>query len=154
MPLAPERPPRLVDEAAVRRGDERPGERAHERRHVVGHGHELLEGLAARHVGAGKDPCHAEPEDDGQDGCHDGDQQRVAENVRVAAEAGVVGEPVRLRRARLRVAHAQRGLDEINDRIEDEDGGAPTDQHADEPRTRPPGPGPLGVFHSVRLRAP
>ena len=81
-------------------------------------------------------------------------EQRVAEDVRVAAEAGEVVEPVRLRRARLRIAHAQRGLDEIGDRIEDEDGGAAPDDQADEARARPPGPGPRDERHGAGLRAP
>ena len=151
---AAERPPELVDEAAVGRADERPGQRAHERRHVVGHGHELLEGGPAGDVRARQDPPHRESHHDGQDGRDGRHQERVAEDVRVAAEVGEVVEPVRLRRARLRIAHAQGRLDQVGDRIEDEDGGPAPDDQADEARARPPGPGPRDEGHDAGLRAP
>ena len=47
--------------------------------------------------------------------------------MRVAGEVRKVGEAVGLGWAGLRIADAQRGLEEIGDRVEDEDGSAPTD---------------------------
>src|SRR5207247_9708207 len=95
-----------------------------------------------------------EPEDDGQHRRHRGDEQRVAEDVGVAAKVRVVGEPVGLGRASLRIAHTQRGLDEIGYRIENEDGGAPTDDQAHEARARPPGLGPRDMPHSAEAHNP
>ena len=154
MTTAAERLPDLVDEAAIGRADERPGERPHERRHVVRQGHELLERGPARHVGAREDPPHGEADDDGQDRRHARHQQRVTEDVGVATQIREVREPVRFRRAGLRIAHAQRGLDEIGDRIEDEDGGAATDHQADKARARSPGPSPLESDQRERLTTP
>ena len=53
---AAELAPELIDEAALRRAEQAPGERAEQRRHVVGHGHQLIERALIRHVGARQDP--------------------------------------------------------------------------------------------------
>src|SRR6266516_4581552 len=63
-------------------------------------------------------------------------------DLRVAAQVRIVCETVGLRRAGLWIANAQGGLDEIGNRVKDEDCGASADEQADEPRARPPGPGP------------
>jgi hypothetical protein len=69
--------PELVDEAALGPGDHRPGERADQRRHVVGQLHQPLELVAARHVGARQDPGEREADQDGHHGGHHRDDQRV-----------------------------------------------------------------------------
>ena len=81
-------------------------------------------------------------------------KQGVTEDVGVATKVPEVVEPVRFRRASLRVADAQGGLDEIGDRIEDEHGGRAADEQTDKARARSPGPGPLEIAQRGELKAP
>ena len=78
----------------------------------------------------------------------------VPEDVGVPPEVREVVEAVRLRRAGLRIAHAQRGLEQEDDRIQDEDGGGAPDQQADEPRPGQPDRARQERGHAAALRAP
>ena len=154
MRLAAEGAPDLVEHAAARRADEAPRERAHERGHVVRQRHELLEGGAPRHVRPRQDPAHHEAEDDRHDRRHDRHEDGVPEDVGVPPEVDEIVEAIRLRRARLRIADAQRGLEEKEDRIQDEDGGGASDEKADESRPGQPDRARQETPHRHALRGP
>src|SRR5262249_2523731 len=94
------------------------------------------------------DPAHREADDDRQQRRQRGDEQRVAKDVGVAAEAREVVETVRLGGAGLRIADAQRGLDEESDRVEDQHRRDAGDQKADEPTTERELHKPMIEFHS------
>ena len=89
--------PDLVEETALGAGEHRPGERADQRRHVVGQLHQPLELFAAGHVGARQDPGQREADQDGHHRGHHGDDHRVGEDVQVLLEhRDVVGDAVLL----------------------------------------------------------
>ena len=126
--LAAERAEDLVEEAALRRAEQAPGERAEQRREIVRHHHHLLEEAAARHVGTGDDPRHHEAEHQRHHGGGDRHGERVEDDLRVFEQAGEIIQAVAGRRPRLRIAGIERGLQQESDRIEHEQARRQRDQ--------------------------
>ena len=122
----------LIEEAAFRRAEQAPGERAEQRRQIIGHDHHLLEEAPARHVGARDDPRHHEAEHQRHHGRGERDRQRVEDDLRIGEQAGEVVEAVFGRRPRLRVAGVERGLQQKGDRIEHEQARDERDERAGE----------------------
>ena len=95
----------LVEQAAVRRGQQLPGDGAEKRRRDERGGHQRADGAAQRHVGARDQPAHRrrhDAADDRRRGREDegGDQRidegRIGEQLGevVEREAALVGEAV------------------------------------------------------------
>ena len=125
--------PELVDEAALGTGDDGPGERADQRRHVVGQLHQPLELLAARHVGARQDPGQRKADQDGHHGGHHRDDQGVPEDRDVLVEdREVVPDPVGFGRERHRIADVQRLFDEEHQWQNDEEAHGQQDDDRDD----------------------
>ena len=144
---AAKRAPRLIDEAAFRRSEQAPGQRAEKWRQIVRDHHQLLEQPAPGHVGAGEHPGHQEAEHQRHHGGGQRDRQRVEDDLRVLEEAAEIIEPVGCRRSRFRIADVQRGLKEEENRIKDEDRRRCCDQQADDLLRREARPPRLHNLH-------
>ena len=123
MAVAAERAPDLVDKAAFRRAEQAPGQRAEQRRQIIGHRHQLLEQMSAGHVGARQNPRHDETEHQRHYRGGNRHRQCVEQDLRVLEYAVEILEPVRGRRPHLRVADVERCLQQKEHRVQDQNRG-------------------------------
>jgi len=85
--------PELIEKPRARAGEDRPSERAHQRRHVIGQLHQPLEPGAARHFRAGQDPGNDKSEQHRHHRRHGRDQRRIGEDVPLLGQRREIAEP-------------------------------------------------------------
>ena len=149
-PPPPTSVPELVDEAGARRGEDRPGERADQRRHVIGQLHQPLELGAAGQLGAGQGPGGEKADHDRHHRRQAGDKGGVGEDVPVVDQIAVIADAVFGRRKDIGFADVQRFGDQVDERIGDQPAAEQQDRRSDD---RLAGRQPTRAHHPAQHRS-